>query len=236
MNKELTIKIPKSLRDIKLSQWQRFMKVYEANKDNKDGNFLNLKMLEIFCEVDLKLAHKLPLNTFDYVLEHISELLASEVTRVNTFKLKGTDGVEVEFGLIPNLDKMSYGEYEDLENYIYEDKSLHRAMAVLYRPIMLKKKDRYLIHEYKGTDEMAEVMKDTPLDVALGAKVFFWTLARKLGSYTLDYTLKELLKKEEHNSENRLAENGEDIKQYINSLMEKLKELEKLPNKMYTNV
>lgn len=236
MNKELTIKIPKSLRDIKLSQWQRFMKVYEANKDNKDGNFLNLKMLEIFCEVDLKLAHKLPLNTFDYVLEHISELLASEVTRVNTFKLKGTDGVEVEFGLIPNLDKMSYGEYEDLENYIYEDKSLHRAMAVLYRPIMLKKKDRYLIHEYKGTDEMAEVMKDTPLDVALGAKVFFWTLARKLGSYTLDYTLKELLKKEEHNSENRLAENGEDIKQYINSLMEKLKELERLPNKMYTNV
>lgn len=236
MNKELTIKIPKSLRDIKLSQWQRFMKVYEANKDNKDGNFLNLKMLEIFCEVDLKLAHKLPLNTFDYVLEHISELLASEVTRVNTFKLKGTDGVEVEFGLIPNLDKMSYGEYEDLENYIYDDKSLHRAMAVLYRPIMLKKKDRYLIHEYKGTDEMAEVMKDTPLDVALGAKVFFWTLARKLGSYTLDYTLKELLKKEEHNSENRLAENGEDIKQYINSLMEKLKELERLPNKMYTNV
>lgn len=236
MNKELTIKIPKSLRDIKLSQWQRFMKVYEANKDNKDGNFLNLKMLEIFCEVDLKLAHKLPLNTFDYVLEHISELLASEVTRVNTFKLKGTDGVEVEFGLIPNLDKMSYGEYEDLENYIYEDKSLHRAMAVLYRPIMFKKKDRYLIHEYKGTDEMAEVMKDTPLDVALGAKVFFWTLARKLGSYTLDYTLKELLKKEEHNSENRLAENGEDIKQYISSLMEKLKELERLPNKMYTNV
>lgn len=236
MSKELTIKIPKSLRDIKLSQWQRFMKVYEANKDNKDGNFLNLKMLEIFCEVDLKLAHKLPLNTFDYVLEHISELLASEVTRVNTFKLKGTDNVEVEFGLIPNLDKMSYGEYEDLENYIYDDKSLHRAMAVLYRPIMFKKKDRYLIHEYKGTDEMAEVMKDTPLDVALGAKVFFWTLARKLGSYTLDYTLKELLKKEEHNSENRLVENGEDIKQYINSLMEKLKELEKLPNKMYTNV
>lgn len=236
MSKELTINIPTSLRDIKLSQWQRFMKVYEANKDNKDGNFLNLKMLEIFCEVDLKLAHKLPLNTFDYVLEHISELLASEVTRVNTFKLKGTDNLEVEFGLIPNLDKMSYGEYEDLENYIYDDKSLHRAMAVLYRPIMFKKKDRYLIHEYKGTDEMAEVMKDTPLDVALGAKVFFWTLARKLGSYTLDYTLKELLKKEEHNSENRLAENGEDIKQYINSLMEKLKELEKLPNKMYTNV
>lgn len=236
MNKELTIKIPKSLRNIKLSQWQRFMKVYQANKDNEDGNFLNLKMLEIFCEVDLKLAHKLPLNTFDYVLEHVSELLASEVTRINTFKLKGTDNVEVEFGLIPNLDKMSYGEYEDLENYIYDDNMLHKAMAVLYRPVMFKKKDRYLIHEYKGTDEMAEVMKDTPLDVALGAKVFFWTLARKLGSYTLDYTLKELLTKEEHSSENRLAENGEDIKQYINSLMEKLKELEKLPNKMYTNV
>lgn len=236
MSKELTINIPTSLRGIKLSQWQRFMKVYQANKDNKDGKFLNLKMLEIFCGVDLKLAHKLPLNTFDDVLEHVSMLLASDVSRINTFKLKGVDGVEVEFGLIPNLDKMSYGEFEDLENYIYDDNTLHKAMAVLYRPIMYKKKDRYLIHEYKGTDEMAEVMRDTPLDVALGAKVFFWTLARKLGNYILDSTLQELLKKEEGSSEKRLAENGEDIKQYIHSLMEKLKELEKLPNKMYTNV
>ena len=235
MSKELTINIPKSLRGIKLSQWQRFMKVYHANKDNEDGKFLNLKMLEIFCDVDLKLAHKLPLNTFDDVLAHVSSLLAQDVERINTFKLKGTDGVEVEFGLIPNLDKMSYGEYEDLENYIYDDNTLHKAMAVLYRPIMFKKKDRYVIHEYKGTDEMAEVMKDTPLDVALGAKVFFWTLARKLGNYILDSTLQELLTKEESNSENRLAENGEDIKQYINSLMEKLKELEKLPNKMSIN-
>ena len=79
-------------------------------------------------------------------------------------------------------------------------------------------------------------MKDTPLDVALGARVFFWTLARKLGNYILDYTLKELLTKEESTSENRLAENGEDIKQYIHSLMDKLKELEKLQDKMFTNV
>jgi len=236
MSKELTINIPTSLRGIKLSQWQRFMKVYQANKENSDGKFLNLKMLEIFCGVDLKLAHKLPLNTFDDVLEHISMLLASDVSRINTFKLKGVDDVEVEFGLIPNLDKMSYGEFEDLENYIYSDDTLHRAMAVLYRPIAYKKKDRYLIHEYRGTDEMAEVMKDTPLDVALGARVFFWTLARKLGSCILDSTLQELLKKEEDSSEKRLVENGEDIKQYIHSLMERLKELEKSPNKMYTNV
>jgi hypothetical protein len=236
MTNSFQITIPITLRDIKLSQWQKYVSLYNKNKDNEDPKFLNLKTLEVFCGVDLMSITKLPLNTFDEILDHVSNVLSQDVKRVNTFKLVGTDGVEVEFGLIPNLDKMSYGEFEDLENYIYDDKTLHKAMAVLYRPIAFKKGDRYVIHEYRGTAEMAEVMKDTPLDVALGARVFFWTLARKLGNYILDYTLKELLTKEENTSENRLAENGEDIKQYIHSLMDKLKELEKLQDKMFTNV
>jgi len=230
MTQEFQIDIPSTLRDIKLSQWQRYAYILEKNKDAKDTEFLDKKALEIFCNVDYKDINKLPFSAFGNVISHISTLLNSKTDLVKTFTLRGTDDVEVEFGFIPNLDKMSYGEFEDLESYIFDEANTHKAMAVLYRPIKYKKGDRYLIEDYDGTDYLKEVMKDTPLDVVLGAKVFFYRLARKLGHYTMDSTLKQLQKEREANSENHSEESGELIKQYITSLKEMLKESERLLN------
>jgi hypothetical protein len=50
---EVQISLPKSINDIKLGDYQRYMKVYEANKEVDDANFLELKLLESFCEIDL---------------------------------------------------------------------------------------------------------------------------------------------------------------------------------------
>jgi len=236
MNHSLELKIPKTLNNIRLHQWVKFLDIYEKNKDSESEEFLNKKVLEIFCGVSLKEIYKIPISSFDAVLSHIYNLLNSNTPLIRTFKLKGVDDVEVEFGFIPNLDKMSYGEWEDLENYIQEPKNLHKAMAVLYRPIAFKKKDRYLIHEYKGSEEYSEVMKDIPIDVALGAKVFFYRLARKLGDYTMAYTLKELQEREENHSNEDLEKNGEVIKQYLNSLEEMSEKLTRLQKFQYTNV
>ena len=232
----MKITVPSSLRHIKLSQWQKYAAILDKNKGEESSDFLNLKTLEIFCGMDLKDIHSIPLREFDEVLLHVSDIFKTKTPRVNTFWLKGTDGVEVEFGMIPNLDKMSYGEYEDLENYIFDEKNLHKAMAVLYRPIKFKKKDRYLIHDYEGTEFMAEVMKNTPLDIVFGARVFFYSLAKKLGIYTLDYTLQQLTKQQENQSDKHLDKNGEDTKQFIHSQMEMLKELTKLQDFHFTNV
>ena len=228
------LEVPPTLRQIKLSEWQKFHDILSRNKGKEDSDFVKLKTLEIFCGVSLKDIHKLPLNTFDAVLSHINSIFSAKTPRVNTFKLKGTDDVEVEFGMIPELDKMTYGEYEDLERYIFDDKQLHRAMAVLYRPISYKKGERYQVHPYKGTDDMAEVMKDTPLDVVFGARVFFWTLARKLGVYTMDSTLNQLLMQKEGQSEKDLEKSGVATKQSILLQKEMLDELKKLPNFHYT--
>lgn len=232
----MKITVPSSLRHIKLSQWQKYTAILDKNKGEESSDFLNLKTLEIFCGMDLKDIHSIPLREFDEVLMHMSDIFKMKTPRENTFWLKGTDGIEVEFGMIPNLDKMSYGEYEDLENYIFDEKNLHKAMAVLYRPIKFKKKDRYLIHDYEGTEFMAEVMKNTPLDIVFGARVFFYSLAKKLGIYTLDYTLKQLMKSQENQSDKHLDKNGEDTKQFIHSQMEMLKELTKLQDFHFTNV
>jgi len=232
----MKITVPSSLRHIKLSQWQKYAAILDKNKGEESSDFLNLKTLEIFCGMDLKDIHSIPLREFDEVLMHMSDIFKMKTPRENTFWLKGTDGIEVEFGMIPNFDKMSYGEYEDLENYIFDEKNLHKAMAVLYRPIKFKKKDRYLIHDYEGTEFMAEVMKNTPLDIVFGARVFFYSLAKKLGIYTLDYTLQQLMKSQENQSDKHLDKNGEDTKRFIHSQMEMLKELTKLQDFHFTNV
>ena len=228
--------IPATLRDVKLSQWQRYIDVYDKNKDEDATEFLNKKVLEIFCDIKLSDVDKIGLNVFDDTLGHLSSVLNSKPELSQTFKLEGTDGVVVEFGMIPNLDKMSYGEFIDLEKYLFSDKDLHKAMAVLYRPIKFKSKDKYLIHEYKGTSYMADVMKDTPLDVAISARVFFYRLATKLGNYTMAYTLKQLQEKNQNKQDKDSVKNGETIKQYLLSLEKMLEESEKLQNFQYINV
>lgn len=233
---DFSFEVPATLRGIKLSQWQRYIDIYEKNKNAENTDFLEKKFLSIFCNIELKNIDKLGLEVFDSTIQHISNLLNQKTDLVQRFSLKGTDDVVVEFGLIPNFDKMSYGEFIDLEKYLFDNDNYHKAMAVLYRPIKFKSKDKYLIHDYKGTEYMADVMRDAPLDAALGARVFFYRLATKLGNYTMAYTLKELQKKQEGLQDEHLVRNGETIKQYLLSLEKMLEESERLQNSLYTNV
>lgn len=236
MDNDFNFTIPETLRDIKLSQWQRYIEILEKNKDAELTGFLEKKLLGIFCEVELKDIDRIGLSVFDNTIQHLSNVLNSKPKLVKTFKVTGTDDVTVEFGLIPNFDKMSYGEFVDLEKYLFVDKDLHRAMAVMYRPVKLKSKGSYLIHDYNGTEYLAEVMKNTPLDVALAARVFFYRLATKLSNFTMAYTLKELQQKQEGRKDKHSVKSGETIKQYLLSLEKMSEELEKLQDYQYTNV
>ena len=68
----------------------------------------------------------------------------------------------VEYGFHPDLDSISLGEYADIEQFIKNgiDSSLPELMAVLYRPIKLKKNDIYIIEPYDGDIRLrAEEMK-----------------------------------------------------------------------------
>jgi|TARA_B110001452_G_scaffold239515_1_gene220598 hypothetical protein len=236
MDSNFDFTIPETLRDIKLSQWQRYIEILEKNKDAELTGFLEKKLLGIFCGVELKDIDRIGLSVFDNTIQHLSNILNSKPELVKTFKMTGTDDVTVEFGLIPNFDKMSYGEFVDLEKYLFVDKDLHRAMAVMYRPVKLKSKGSYLIHDYNGTEYLAEVMKNTPLDVALSARVFFYRLATKLSNFTMAYTLKELQQKQEGRKDKHSVKSGETIKQYLRSLEKMSEELERLQNYQYTNV
>jgi len=238
MDNGFNLSIPKTLRGVKLHQWVKFMEVYEKNKDNESSEFLDKKMIEILCGVNLKDLALIPIASFDTVLAHLYEILNTSVDLVNTFKMVGSDGVEVEFGIIPNLDKMTYGEWEDLENYIFDQKNLHRAMAVLYRPLVYQIGGKYRVHPYQGTEFYADLMKEMPVDIALGARVFFYRLVKKLGNYTMDSILKQYQQeqKEGKDSHKHSEKNGEDIKRYLHLQKEMSEELTKLQNSHFINV
>lgn len=228
--------VPASLRDIKLSQWQDYIDVADKNTGDESVEFLNKKLLSIFCDIPLKDVDKLGLGLFEDTLNHFNVMLNKKVDLVNRFSLIGTDGVTVHFGLIPNFDKMSYGEFQDIEAYLFDNKNLHKAMAVLYRPIKFDSKDSYLIHDYQGTSYMSDVMRNTPLDVVLGVRVFFYRLATKLGNYTMVSTLKELQEQDKYNKEKHSEKNGEVINQYLLSLEKMLEESKKLQDSPFINV
>jgi hypothetical protein len=225
MKIELTI--PTSLNEIKLAQYQKFLSIV---KDNEESEFLQQKMVQIFCGIDLKDVASIRYKDVVEINQNINNLFTKENKFIQRFKMGG-----VEFGFIPNLDEMSTGEYMDLDNYITDWETMHNAMAVLYRPITNKLGTKYNIEEYKGSVTYADVMRHAPLDVVLGAMVFFYTLGNDLLSSTINYLEKNqevqnILNK--HNSEN----GGDGIQVSMLLLKETLEDLMKFPSYQYTKV
>ena len=104
-----------SLDAIPLSHYQKYVKVVDDNKDNQDQEFLSLKLLNIFCGITMKQAYELPISEYETILKHLSELLTEKSILQRRFYMTDPKGKKIEFGFIPNLDKMSLGEYIDAE-------------------------------------------------------------------------------------------------------------------------
>jgi hypothetical protein len=134
---------------------------------------------------------------------------------------------------------MSFGEYIDLESNISNVETFHKAMAVMYRPITKKHKERYEIFEYTGTDEFSELMKYAPLNVVMGATVFFSSLGNDLVQHTLTYlesqikTNKKLMTTAK---ERNLIKDGDGIIQSMQLLKATLQNLMKLPDWEFESV
>lgn len=234
---ELELKVPQKLEAIKLRQYQEYLKIQKENESNEDAaNFLNSKCIQIFCGLTLKESYNLPVKMFDGVLSQIGKCFEEPTPLIKEFSMTGSNGVEVSFGMIPSLDEMTFGEYVDLESFMSDWDSMHKAMAVLYRPIKYNNNGKYLIEDYDGTDRYWEVMKDAPVNVALGAMVFFYRLGKKLCKYTMDYLLLQQNQKEASTQEKALERNGDGINQFMLSLEKTYQELVKSQKFHYTSV
>jgi hypothetical protein len=210
---KIEITIPETFSDITIEQYQKFYKIAEINEN---GDFLNQKTIEILCNTQH--ANLIPFNEVQDILQSIEQIFKSKPRHLQRFKIDN-----IEFGFIPDLDKMSFGEFIDINNYIDNVEDFHKALAVLYRPITTKLKGMYLIEDYKGSDMYSQLMKKAPLEAILGAKVFFYNLANELLKATTD-SLQTIPAEQQEIIRQRLhlVKDGDGINLFTESLKETL--------------
>jgi hypothetical protein len=207
------INVPTELNEITLKQYQKFLKVQNSSKDN---NFIQSKMIEIFCRVKPQDALNIKLSDADRIATLISNMFEEKPDLVKSFYLGG-----VEYGFVPDLDEITLGEYIDLDTYMGDWDNIHTAMNVLYRPIKQKLGDKYLIEDYNV--ETKDLLLHMPMDAVFGSIIFFYHLGIDLSKTMMNY----LENKEEKQLLQELGfrKSGDGIQAFTDSLEEILHDL-----------
>ena len=228
---KIDITIPTDLSEIPLTRYQTFIEMQDKSNDEE---FIAQKMIQIFCGIELKEVMNIQLKDLNELIVHFTEVFKQKPKLRRHFKLG-----EHTFGFIPNLEHISFGEYVDIEHNLQDWKTYHKAMAVMFRPIKDKHKDKYSIVDYEPNEDMQDLMKFAPLDVAISASFFLQNLGRELLNHTLTYLRNELTKSKDLTSfrkEFSSANDGVGIHQYMDSLETTLQSLTQLQNTDLLNV
>ncbi len=157
------VKIPETLKEITLEMYQRWDKVEQGSY------FSQQKAVEIFCNVPLPTVAKMRHKDVEEIYGHIVNMLNDEPRGMERFFTVAGQ----EFGFIPNFSDMTSGEYVDLSTYLGDVSTYHNAMAVLFRPVTLRRGEKYLIEEYESSEKYAYLMKNITCDKLFGAIFFF---------------------------------------------------------------
>lgn len=213
MQAEITI--PSSLKEVTLDQWMKFTAMTKDIVD--DEVFLMEKTVEILCNIPLETVRKIQYQSVSHMCAALFEVFEQKPKFERTFVLDG-----IEYGFIPQIDDILFGEYIDLDTYLTDENNMHKAMAVLYRPIKQKISDQYLIEEYDPARQ--KQMKQMPVYYALGALGFFLILNKELMTSTQSFLLKET---QQMTPQQRLVlqKNGAGINQCIIAQEEALQNL-----------
>ena len=209
----MNITIPTSLKDITLRQYKHFLKIQETVTEER---FLNAKMIEIFCGVKLEQVMLLQLKDSVEITSILSKMFEEKPQLVTMFKLNGVD-----YGFQPQLDEITLGEYIDLDTFIGDWDNMEKAMNVLYRPVLVKMKDKYSIEEYQIAT--SENVLDMPMNAVLSSIFFLWNLGLDLSQ-----TMTNSLDNQETQALTQYLnsqENGVGINRFTDSLRETLQDL-----------
>ena len=228
---KIDITLPTDLSEIPLTRYQTFI---DMQGKSNDEEFIAQKMIQIFCDIELKEVMNIQLKDLNELIVHFTEVFKQKPKLRRHFKLG-----EFTFGFIPNLENISFGEYVDIEHNLQDWKTYHKAMAVMFRPIKEQYKDKYSIIDYEPNEDMQELMKFAPLDIAIAASIFFYDIAKELLNATLNYLQKEMKTMTNSMSSTKefnLAKNGNGTQASINALKEMSQELMQLQNSNYLNV
>ena len=190
-----TITIPDSLDEITLKQYKHFLTI---TKD-LEGEFFKQRMVESLCNVQYLSVQMMKRKDVNDIVNSLTNLINEDSEFKHRFYIK-----DMEFGMIPDLEDMTSGEFGDLTAYIGDWQTMNKAMAVLFRPIKERQGDKYSIVDYDGTGATSELLDFMPLSIAKGSMLFFYLLTNELVNAiqlsTMEEAAKEILQSQ-RNSE-----------------------------------
>ena len=176
-----------SWSDVTLETWLKLIDYATGTKTEEAT-----KTLAALTDIPKQLVKELALSDVAVIMSKIGELQAKQDTELKRI----IEINEVEYGFHPDLSEISLGEYADIEQFIKNgiDSSLPELMAVLYRPIKIKKSDTlYIIDSYDGDIRLrAEEMKQMSAEQVQSALVFFYTLGKVLSEIMPSYLMERL--------------------------------------------
>jgi hypothetical protein len=171
MKKQVTLKIPQTWGEVKLGSYQN----YVGTSESKEPNDVIYNTISAFCDVPTEVVERFKLEDLKKVYNSLNKLIEVELNKsiINKIELDG-----VTYGMHPNLDSMTFGEYVDIEEFSKEKiQGFHKVLAVLYRPIIKEKNGKYNIEPYETKhQDQAEKFKAVNMDVVNGLTVFFYRL------------------------------------------------------------
>ena len=175
--KEKTYNLIDSWSDVSLEKWIELINV-ETGSKTKEAE----ETIAAFSDIPRKLVKELPLKDVAIIMEKIAELQVEQSTLLK--KVIEIDGVE--YGMHPNLDSITLGEYADIETLIKDglEKNMPELMAVLFRPVIEKSEsnsEAYTIEAYDGEIAIrAEEMKKMSAEQVQSSLFFFFNFVKEL--------------------------------------------------------
>lgn len=178
-NKEYELKDFLSIED--------YQKIYMI-KDFIEEEFYQTKLINAITGIKNDLLIKTNHIQINYLSNYILSLFPdTKYPFIDKFTLNG-----IEYGFIPSWKKMSFAEFVDLDTFMNKTpeeivNNLHILCAIMYRPIISKRKEHdFKIEEYDidKMEERAELfLKELDVKYVLGGQFFFSRFAKESLNY-----------------------------------------------------
>lgn len=171
--------LPQKWDEVSIKQYQDLMIIAEDDTLNKLEEKIRSISILTGCEVG-KLT-KAPMSHLNKVYDRLA-VLTSDMPNKVLRKVIEIDGVE--YGFIPDMRDLTFGEFVDIDTWMQDGyRNLVDILAVLYRPVVKRKGDRYRIEDYdtvSRADRSELFAESMSIDSVYGAMVFFYTIGEKL--------------------------------------------------------
>jgi hypothetical protein len=172
----------RSWNDVTIAMWQELSNIQTESEITRE-----IEQISILTDKDSEEIRNMPMNEYGKwrsELDFVKSIPTAEVQL--TFELDGE-----RYGMIPQLDFISAGEWIDAENWKENPiDNLHLYSAMIYRPITKEKGEVYEIepHKASGFVERSNLFKNKlPITTVHGAVLFFSSSAIGFMPILVDY-------------------------------------------------